>query len=52
MDPAERRAEQRRLHASSWPLRRYRLGDEPERDPLDRSTVSQRIIRTAEKGSQ
>lgn len=43
MDAAERRAAERRKRATEWPLRRYRLGEEPKRDPLDASTVDERI---------
>ena len=28
---------------SRWPVRRYRLGEEPEIDPLDPRSVSERI---------
>jgi hypothetical protein len=37
------RAERRRQRAAEWPVRRYDLGSEPVRDPLDRSTVNERI---------
>jgi len=40
---AMERAERRKLHASQWPVRRYDLGCEPLRDPLDRSTIDERI---------
>lgn len=40
---AMERAERRRLQASQWPVRRYDLGREPLRDPLDRSTIDERI---------
>ena len=40
---AKERAERRRQHASQWPVRRFALGGEPLRDPLDRSTVDERI---------
>lgn len=40
---AEHRAAERRKHASLWPVRRYRLGEEPKRDPLDSSTVDERL---------
>ena len=40
---AKERAERRRLRASQWPVRRFDLGHEPVRDPLDRSTVDERI---------
>jgi hypothetical protein len=44
VDAAARdRAAQRRRSADSWPLRPYRLGDEPARDPLDRSTIDERL---------
>jgi len=43
MDAAQRRAEFRRLHGSAWPVRAYRLGEEPTRDPLDRSLVDDRL---------
>lgn len=37
------RAERRKQRASQWPVRRYDLGHEPLRDPLDRSTINERI---------
>ncbi len=37
------RAERRRQRAADWPVRRYALGSEPVRDPLDRTTVDERI---------
>ena len=40
---ARERAERRKLRASQWPVRRYDLGHEPLRDPLDRSTIDERI---------
>ncbi len=40
---ARERAERRRLRASQWPVRSFDLGHEPLRDPLDRSTVDERI---------
>jgi len=40
---AMERAERRKLQASQWPVRRYDLGREPLRDPLDRSTIDERI---------
>jgi hypothetical protein len=43
VDAAARRAEQRRQRAQEWPVRLYRLGAEPSLDPLDRSTVDERI---------
>jgi len=44
MDPAAReRAERRRRRASQWLIRRFALGAEPIRDPLDRSTLDERI---------
>jgi len=42
-DAAERRAAERRKRAAEWPVRRYRLGEEPKRDPLDASSVDERI---------
>jgi hypothetical protein len=42
-DAARRRAELRRNDAERWPLRSYKLGSEPIVDPLDRSTVDERI---------
>jgi hypothetical protein len=43
MDAAERRAAERRKRATEWPVRCYRLGEEPNRDPLDLSTIDERI---------
>jgi hypothetical protein len=40
---AQARAERRRQSASQWPVRRFELGQEPARDPLDRSTVDERL---------
>lgn len=40
---AKERAERRRQRAAQWPFRRFDLGHEPLRDPLDRSTVDERI---------
>ncbi|HEX4340459.1 MAG TPA: hypothetical protein VH062_31340 [Polyangiaceae bacterium] len=40
---AKERAERRKQRASQWPIRRFDLGQEPLRDPLDRSTVDERI---------
>jgi hypothetical protein len=40
---AQARAERRKQHASAWPLGRFDLGLEPSRDPLDRSTIDDRI---------
>ena len=40
---AKERAAARRANASHWPLRAYALADEPARDPLDRSTVDERV---------
>jgi len=37
------RAEERRRRAAEWPVRSYRLGEEPVVDPLDRSTVDERL---------
>ena len=42
-DGAKERAAMRRADAARWPLRAYALADEPLRDPLDRSTVDERI---------
>jgi len=33
----------RRANAAAWPLRSYAIAEEPLRDPLDRSTVDERI---------
>lgn len=33
----------RRSDPSRWPVRRYRLGEEPRIDPLDRRSVTERI---------
>ncbi len=35
--------EQRRAARRGWPIRRYRLGEEPIRDPLDRSSPEERL---------
>lgn len=40
---AKERAARRRARQGSWPVRVYRLGEEPVRDPLDRSTVEERL---------
>ncbi len=40
---AKERAAMRRANAARWPLRSYAIADEPLRDPLDRSTVDERI---------
>jgi hypothetical protein len=40
---AKARAERRKQRASQWPLRRFDLGQEPLRDPLDQSTVDERL---------
>jgi hypothetical protein len=40
---AKARAERRRQQAAQWPVRRFDLGQEPLRDPLDRSTVDERL---------
>jgi hypothetical protein len=45
VDDAEERAERRRRRPQEWPVRAYRLGEEPSGDPLDRSTVDERIAR-------
>jgi hypothetical protein len=42
-DSAKQRAERRRRSAHEWPVRAYRLGAEPRVDPLDRSSVNERI---------
>jgi len=42
-DDAKQRAERRRSHAADWPIRKYALGEEPAVDPLDRSTVDERL---------
>ena len=39
----EERAEARRRRARAWPIRSHALGREPEVDPLDDSTVDERI---------
>ena len=39
----EQRAEGRRQRAHEWPIRSHALGREPEVDPLDDSTVDERI---------
>lgn len=40
---AKARADRRRQQAAQWPVRRFDLGQEPARDPLDRSTVDERL---------
>ncbi len=40
---AKERAAVRRANAARWPLRAYALADEPLRDPLDRTTVDERV---------
>ena len=40
---AKERAAIRRANAADWPLRAYPIAEEPLRDPLDRSTVDERI---------
>jgi len=42
MDRAER-AKQRREQSSRWPVRQFALGEEPLRDPLDRSSIDDRV---------
>ena len=42
-EDARERAARRRRNATQWPLRAYALEQEPVRDPLDRSTVNERI---------
>lgn len=42
-DPKEARARSRRADPSRWPVRRYKLGEEPGIDPLDHRSVSERI---------
>jgi hypothetical protein len=42
-DAARQRAERRRAAAEHWPVRAYRLEAEPARDPLDRSTIDERL---------
>lgn len=32
-----------RANAARWPMRAYALAEEPLRDPLDRSTVDERV---------
>jgi hypothetical protein len=39
----EERAAARRRNPERWPVRAYRLGEEPETDPLDTSTVDERV---------
>jgi hypothetical protein len=43
VEDAKSRAERRRQQSEQWPVRVYRLGAEPNVDPLDRSTVDERI---------
>jgi hypothetical protein len=44
MDAAARdRAERRRERAEDWPIRAYRLGEEPLIDPLDHRTIDERL---------
>ena len=40
---AKERAATRRANAANWPLRSYGIAEEPVRDPLDRSTVDERV---------
>ena len=37
----------RRAKAARWPLRVYAIAAEPLRDPLDRSTVDERVAAVA-----
>ncbi len=39
----EQRAEARRQRPHEWPIRSHALGREPEVDPLDNSTIDERI---------
>ena len=43
MDDEKARADRRRQRSEEWPIRAYQLGSEPRVDPLDRSTVDERI---------
>lgn len=40
---ARQRAARRRQRAEEWPVRRYALGHEPPLDPLDSTTVDERL---------
>lgn len=42
-ESAIQRAERRRREAQLWPIRKYALGHEPARDPLDPTTAEQRV---------
>lgn len=39
----EERAKLRRANPSRWPVRRYRLGEEPIADPLDQRSATERV---------
>ena len=43
MDDSGARAERRRQRSHEWPVRAYQLGTEPNVDPLDHSTLDERI---------
>lgn len=40
--------EERRAARAAWPIRRFALGEEPEIDALDTSTVDERIAAVSE----
>ena len=42
-ESASQRAARRRREAQQWPIRKYALGQEPARDPLDPTTAEQRV---------